>query len=313
MPLALDDLTTLSLFAEVVEKRSFTGAAAAAGMVKATVSRRIAELERRVGCRLLQRTTRSVMPTDEGRRLYEQATRLVATAREATDLLSDVGGQPAGVLRVGAPVAFAQLYLAAAAVDFLRLYPDVQLQLLPRTEPSNLVQEELDIAIRVGTLREASLVARRLAVDNVVAVASRGYIKAHGAPSTLAELSEHEVLRLSWEAQRPGWRFRGRPSRGGLRLQGKFVSSDASVVCEAAALGLGIAMMPSFIVAPAVRSGRLVRLLGDTHISEAPISVVYTARRNLPRRLRAFVDFVVGRYANDKWRDAALLPSTVRT
>jgi DNA-binding transcriptional LysR family regulator len=307
MPLALDDLTTMALFVEVVEKRSFTAAAAAAGMVKATVSRRIAELERRVGCRLLQRTTRSVTPTDEGRRLYEQSVRLVAAAKEATDILSDVRGEPAGVLRVSAPVAFAHLHLTSAVVDFLRLYPDVELQLLPRSGPSNLVQEELDVAVRVGVPSDPSLVARRLAMDTVVAVASRAYVKERGAPAKLSDLESHRVLRLSWEAQRPGWRFRGRASRGGLRLQGNFVSSDAEVVAEAAAHGLGIALLPSFIVAPLVREGRLLRLLGNERISEIPINVVYTPRRNLPRRLRAFVDFLVERYANAKWRQGALL------
>jgi DNA-binding transcriptional LysR family regulator len=307
MPLALEDLTTMALFAEVVERRSFTAAAAAAGMAKATASRRIAELERRVGCRLLQRTTRSVTPTDEGRRLYERCTRLVEVAKEASDVLFDARGAPAGVLRVSAPVAFAHLHLTSAVVDFLRLYPDIELQLLPRSGPSNLVQDELDVAVRIGVPSDTSLVARRLAMDVVAAVASKSYLKAHGAPESLRDLENHSVLRLSWEAMHPGWRFRGRPSRGGLRLHGNFVSSDAGVVCDAAASGLGIALLPSFVLAPLVRSGKLVRILADQRISEIPINVVYTARRSLPRRVRAFVDFLVQRFANDEWRQGALL------
>ena len=307
MTLALEDLATMALFAEVVERRSFTAAAAAAGMAKATVSRRIADLERQVGTRLLQRTTRRVTPTDEGRRLFERCARLIEVAKEATDVLSDVRGTPAGVLRVSAPVAFAHLHLTGAVVDFLRLYPDVEFQLLPRSGPSNLVQDELDVAVRVGVPNDASLVARRLAMDVVVAAASRAYLKAHGTPQTMRDLENHSVLRLSWEAMQPGWRFRGRPSRGGLRLHGSLVSSDAGVVCEAAAQGLGIAVLPSFVLSPLVRSGRLVRILEDVRIADMPISIVYTARRNMPRRVRALVDFLVTRFANPEWRRAALL------
>src|SRR5262249_8545477 len=158
-----------------------------------------------------------VTPTDEGRRLFERCTRLVEVAKEATDVLSDARGVPAGVLRVSAPVAFAHLHLTSAVVDFLRLYPDVELQLLPRSGPSNLVRDELDVAVRVGVPDDTSLVARRLATDVVAAVASRSYLKAHGTPRSLDDLENHSVLRLSWEAMRPGWRFRGRHSRGGLR------------------------------------------------------------------------------------------------
>jgi DNA-binding transcriptional LysR family regulator len=303
MPLALDDLTTMALFAEVIERASFTAAALASGMAKATVSRRISALEKRLGVRLLQRTTRSVVPTDEGRRLYERSVRLVATARAATDVLSDLRGSPAGVLRVSAPMAFAHLHLTSAVVDFLRRYPDIEMQLLPRNGPSNLVQDELDVAVRVGAPRDTSLIARKLAMDGVVAVASRSYLEARGVPESMMELERHVVLRLSWEALRPGWHFRGPSSR----FHGNFVSSDGAVVRDAAAAGLGIAFLPSFIVAAEVRAGRLVRVLGTVRIAEIPINVVYTPRRHLPQRLRVFVDFLLERFATAKWRKSALL------
>jgi DNA-binding transcriptional LysR family regulator len=304
---ALDDLTTLALFAEVVDKRSFTAAAAASGMAKATVSRRIAGLERRLGVRLLQRTTRSITLTEEGQRLYDCSHRLVTTAKEATDLLSDAGVRPAGVLRVSAPVAFAHLHLTSAVVEFLRRFPDIELQLLPRSGPSDLVQQDIDVAIRVGKIADTSLVARRLATDTVVVVGSRSYLDAHGTPRAVADLEGHSVLRLSWEAQQPQWRFRGQQKRWLPNLRGNLVSSDAGVVREAAALGLGLAVLPSFIVAEEVRAGRLVRVLGDKLFADVPIQIIYAERRNLPMRVRVFFDFLVHEFATPAWRQRALL------
>jgi DNA-binding transcriptional LysR family regulator len=307
MSLALEDLTTLALFAEVVDRRSFTAAASISGMAKATVSRRVSELEKRLGTRLLQRTTRSVAPTDEGRRLYDQCRRLVATAKEASDVLSDARGKPAGVLRVSCPVVFAHLHLTPLVVDYLRQNPEVELQLFPRSGPSDLVRQEIDVAIRIGQPKDESLVARRLATDTVVAVAARSYLKAHGAPQARSELAEHTVLRLSWEAEQPGWRSRGRRPNLPTPAPGSLVSSDAGVIRNAAAAGLGIAILPSFMVAAEVRSGRLIRILDAQHLATMPISAVYTARRTLPLRLRSFLDLLVDRFANEAWRKAALL------
>jgi DNA-binding transcriptional LysR family regulator len=307
MPLALEDLTTMALFAEVIERSSFTRAAVAAGMAKATVSRRIAALEKRLGVRLLLRTTRSVVPTDEGRRIYEQSVRLIEAARAATDVLAEARGKPAGTLRISSPMIFAHLHLTTAVVEFLGRYPDIEMQLLPRNGPSNLVQDELDLAVRVGEPRDPSLIARKLAVDTVVAVASRSYLEAHGSPRSLQDLEKHVVLRLSWEAMQPGWHFRGR-AESASRFHGNFVSSDAAVVRDASAAGLGVALLPSFMVAREVRAGALVRLLGDQRIFDIPIVLVYTPRRHLPQRLRVFVDFLVARFASDAWRKMALLP-----
>jgi DNA-binding transcriptional LysR family regulator len=305
--LALGDLTTMALFAEVVEHGSFTSAAAASGMGKATVSRRIAELERRLGVRLLRRTTRHVTVTEEGKRLYERCLQVIGAAKDATELFLDTSGSPAGVLRVGTPIAFAHLHLTAAVVDFLNQHPDIQLQLLPRSTPSNLVAEEIDVAVRVGKIADSSLVARKLATDPVVVVGSSDYFRRSGTPRSLEELQNHVCLRFSWEAEQPRWRFRGRQSRPPLALRGNLVASDATIIREASILGLGLAMLPSHVVAADARAGRLIRVLQHARLPELPIHVVYVGRRNLPTRVRAFVDFLVGRFATRAWREQALL------
>jgi DNA-binding transcriptional LysR family regulator len=303
--LALGDLTTLALFAEVVELRSFTRAAAASGMAKATVSRRIAELERRLGVRLLQRTTRQVTPTEEGKRLYERSMEIVASAKEASEVLLDSSGHPAGVLRVAAPIAFTHQHLTAAVVDFLGRYPDIQVQLIPRSSPSDLVASEIDLAIRIGKA-DSSLVARRLATDAVVVVASPAYFSRHGVPRTLSDLEQHVSLRFSWEAEHPRWRFRGAKRRGALGLKGNLVATDASVIRDAAILGLGVASLPSHVVAEEVRAGRLVRVLERAPLPELPINIVYP-ERTLPARARKLVEFLIDRFATRQWRERALL------
>jgi DNA-binding transcriptional LysR family regulator len=306
--LALEDLTTLSLFVEVVELRSFTAAARASGMAKATVSRRIAELERRVGTRLLRRTTRHVTPTEEGKILFERSVRVVAAAKEASEVLVDAnGGRPAGVLRVAAPLVFAHRHLTAVVVDFLGRHPDVQLQLLPASTPVDLIADEIDVAIRLGKAPD-SCVARRLTTDQIVAVASDAYLRRHGHPKTFADAAGHVSLHLSWEAAHPRWRFRGPPAQtSSLRLRGNLVASDAAVVREAAILGLGLAWLPSHCVADEVRAGLLTRVLESADLPKLPIYVVYPEQRKLPLRVRTFVDFVVERFSNREWRAKALL------
>lgn len=311
--LMLNDLTTMALFAEVVDLRSFTAAALTAGMAKATVSRRIAQLERRLGVRLLQRTTRRVTPTDEGRRLYERCVQIVAAGKQASELLLDAGSRPSGTLRVGAPIAFTHLHLTPLVVKFLERNPEIELQLFPRGTPTDLVAEEIDVAIRIGQPSDSSLVVRRLATDRIVVVAAPSYLRRHGTPRSMADLHSHSCLRFSWEAERPRWHYGGRRPRGNCRsatpLHGNLVASDAAVIRDASILGLGVAILPSHIVAHDVRSSRLVRVLEHEMRDEVPINVVYAQRRRLPVRVRAFVDFVVTSLATPGWRDSALLVS----
>ena len=304
----LSDLTTMALFAEVVELRSFTAAAASAGMAKATVSRRIAGLERRLGVRLLQRTTRRVAPTEEGKRLYERCRQVVAAGKEATELLLDTSRRPAGTLRVGAPIAFTHLHLTSVVVKFLERHPEIELQLLPRSRPADLVAEEIDVAIRIGQPAEASLVVRRLATDACVVVGSDAYLRRNGTPRTVADLARHACLRFSAEAEHPRWRLRRRICRSSPALRGNLVATDAAVIRDAAVMGLGLAILPSHIVAPDVVSGRLIRVLEETALEEVAINVVYSQRRSLPARVRVFVDFLVACLSTPEWKERALLP-----
>jgi DNA-binding transcriptional LysR family regulator len=303
--LSPDDLPTLAVFAEVVERRSFTAAAAAVGLAKSAISRRIAALETRMGVRLLQRTTRLVSPTEEGQRLYLHCAQLVAAARRADLVLSSADGS--GPVRVSAAVAFAQLHLTAAVAEFLRRHPGVAVHLDANDRVVDLVGDGIDVAIRVGRLADSSLVARRLVSDPVVAVASPAYVQRSGAPRHLSDLDRHVCLRYStaWvgEDRLPWTRRATRERTAGRRL----VAGDAVIVCRAAVEGLGIALLPSHVVAAEVAAGRLVRLLGQVPLPRVDIWLVYPTQRHMPSRVRSLIDFLVGRFRDRAWQRRSLL------
>src|SRR5262245_4350879 len=303
--LSPDDLPTLAVFAEVVERGSFTAAASAVGWAKSAVSRRVAVLEARMGVRLLQRTTRRVSPTAEGQRLYQECAQLVAVARRADLVLSNTEGD--GAVRVSAAAAFAQLHLVAALVEFLRQHPGTAVHLDASDRVVDLVGDNVDVAIRVGRLPDSSLVARRLISDPVVAVASPAYVKRMGAPRHLSDLDRHTCLRYSREwfgADRLPWTRRATRERAAGR---RLVSGDAVVVVRAAVEGLGVALLPSHMVAADVVAGRLERILGQVVFPRIDVWLLFPAQRQMASRVRRLIDFLVARFRSRAWQRGALL------
>jgi DNA-binding transcriptional LysR family regulator len=310
--LSPDDLPTLAVFAEVVDRRSFTAAAAAVGLAKSAISRRIALLEKRMGVRLLRRTTRVVSPTEEGRRLYQHCARLIAAAREADLVLSST--QRDGPVRVSAPVAFAQLHLTAGVAEFLRRQSDATVHLDATDRLVDLVADGVDLAVRFGRLADSSLVARRLFRDAIVGVASPQYLEHRGAPRHASDVHRHVWLRYSTEwfrGDRPPW-MRRRATRA--RAAGRrFIGGDVVVVSRAAAEGLGIAMLPSHVVAADVAAGRLVRILEHWPLPLIDVWLIHPRQRPMPARVRSLLDFFVARFRDRAWQRRALLaPARVR-
>ena len=306
-----DDLPTLAVFAEVVDRRSFTAAAAAVGLAKSAISRRIALLEKRMGVRLLRRTTRVVSPTEEGRRLYQHCARLIAAAREADLVLSSTRRD--GPVRVSAPVAFAQLHVTAGVADFLHRQPDATVHLDATDRIVDLVAEGVDLAIRFGRLADSRVVARRLFRDAIVAVASPRYLEDHGVPRHGSDAHRHIWLRYSTEwfrGDRPPW-MRRRATR--TRAAGRrFIGGDVVVVGRAAAEGLGIAMLPSHVVAADVAAGRLVRILENWPLPLIDVWLIHRGEGPLPARVQGLRDFLVARFRDRAWQRRALLAPAAR-
>jgi len=305
--LSVDELVALALFAEVVERRSFTAGAAAAGMAKSVVSRRIAALERRLGMQLLHRSTRRLAPTPAGLRLYERCTELVAAARRARGALADSSSRPQGTLRVSGTSAFARMHLTPAVADFVERHPEVDVQLFPTDRAVDQLAEGFDVAVRIGRPADSWLVARTLVIDRVVLVASPRYLERRGVPRRVPDLAGHLRLRFSTAAEHTVWG--NPPEHGPFGVPGRvaLMTNDATVLRDAALLGMGLAVLPSFVVAADVREGALVRVLESVRLPEVQISAVHPQRPHLPACARLFIDALAERFRSPSWRRASLL------
>jgi DNA-binding transcriptional LysR family regulator len=281
---SIEEIVSLALFARVVEQRSFTHAARALGLSKSVVSARVARLEERLGLRLLHRTTRRVTPTEEGLALYDRAARLVAAADE--EVGETASGAPRGLVRVSAPARLAELYLAAPIAEFLAKNDAARVELVTSDRLVDLVKEGFDLAIRISTLRDSSLVARRLATDRLVVAAAPSYLARSGTRRVPEDLSQHECLRSAHIPANGEWGFRGVSSGARVSGGGRFVASDAGVLKEAAAAGLGLAVLPSCLIAPELASGRLVVVLEGFPRRELGIHAVHPHRRLVPPKVR---------------------------
>ncbi|MFT3913555.1 MAG: LysR family transcriptional regulator [Anaeromyxobacteraceae bacterium] len=297
----LDELASMALFARVVRLGSFTAAANEARLAKSAVSKRVAALERRHGVRLLARTTRRLSPTEEGLRFYEQCAALVAAAEAAERGVAGVRQRPAGKVRVDAPITFAQTYLARPVAAFLAAHPDVEVELTTENRQVDLVAGGLDVVLRVARLQPSSLVARKLAPVELVVVGAPSYLARAGTPRTPADLVHHECLHYAVVPREAEWRFgRGAAARP-YPARGRLASTDGTVLREAAAAGLGLAVMPDFMAAPALAAGRLVRVLEDHPMEPAGLHALHADRRLVPARVRAFLDALGAHFARPDW------------
>lgn len=298
------DLNQIVVFVRVVEAGSFSGAARSMDLPKSTVSRRLASLERRLGVRLVERTTRKLRLTDIGADYYERCRRILADLGEAEAMVRETQAAPSGVLRVTAPVDLGLDYLDGVAVEFCRQYPEVRLVMTLTSRVVDLVAEGYDVAIRAGRLRDSSLVGKKIASETARLYAAPSYLEEEGAPSCLNDLRAHECLVFGDDVG-ARWRFEGPRGREEVSVNGPIASNDLGFVRRAAIRGAGIAWLPVMSCVDDVAAGRLVPVLPDHSSSGGSLYVVYPSARHLPAKVRVFVDFVTERVR-------ALLPSGAR-
>jgi DNA-binding transcriptional LysR family regulator len=284
----VDYLNDMALFVEVVKTRSFRRAADALGMPNSTLSRRISLLEEGIGLRLLNRTTRKIELTEAGQLYYERCSRIVEEARIAYEELGDMVAQPTGVLRVSLPVDFATTYLAPLLPEFAMLYPGISFDfdLTPRNV--DLVGEPFDLAIRMATPENSSLINRVIARMTGRFYASPEYLDVNGLPSRPGELEEHQCLTMptmtTWTAQSGN-------KTVSPKVGSRFRMNSVSMIRQLAVLGLGIAFLPERIVAEDLKAGRLKRLLPEWQGAEQPVYAV-TETRLLPAKTQRFIEFL---------------------
>ena len=301
----MNRLAALEAFVRVAETQSFSEAARRLRVGKSAVSREVASLEAELGVRLINRTTRSLSLTDAGRSYFERAQRILADLDEADRAVTEHGSSPRGKLKVSAPVSFGFLHLAPALADFLALYPDVNLEISFNDRFVDLVIEGFDVALRIGVLEDSRLIARRLAPARIVVAGSPKYLAERGVPLTPDDLARHECLsNLNIRTGRE-WRFQrldGSPWPTPVNARISMDNGDALRVC--AVNGLGLVMLPSFIVGAQLQSGALVSILESFAPQFSSINAVYPHARHLSSAVRAFVDFLATRYGPKPYWDA---------
>ena len=298
----MDKFQEMASFVAVVEAGSFVGAADATGLSKAAVSRHVAELEQRLGARLLHRTTRRLSLTDDGQLFFTRAKEMLAAIDEAESEISSRSGEPSGLLRINAPLTFGVLHLAPLWGRFAQLYPKVSLDIELSDRVVDLVEEGYDLAVRITNLPNSQLVSRRLASTRMVACASPQYLALHGTPAHPDELARHEVISYSYFAARDEWSFIA-PDNSSVTVRTHArIHANNGDTCRAAALDhQGVILQPDFIVADDLRRGALVELLPNYRAMTLGIHAVYPSRKHLPIKTRRLVDFLVEAFAVPGW------------
>jgi DNA-binding transcriptional LysR family regulator len=296
----MDRFADMQLYVSVVETGSISAAAERLNLAKSAVSRRLADLETRLGVSLIHRTTRRLNLTDTGRAYYDRCIVILADLEEAESAVSQSHRALQGRLKVALPHSFGLLHLAPLIQDFMTRHPEVRFELDFNDRQIDLMQEGFDLAIRIATLADSSLIARRLAPIRHAVCASPDYLARYGTPSVAADLAHHVGLAYS-NLNDPGlWSYRGPDGLpGSVRVPLRLAASSGEFLIRAAIAGEGLILFPTFYLHEALRSGQLVKVLTDHSWPELSAYAVYPPTRHLSSRVRAFIDFVADRLAGE--------------
>lgn len=294
----MDRFADLSMFVAVVDSGGISAAAERLGVAKSAVSRRLADLEGRLGAQLLRRTTRRLTLTDSGRAFHERAKNILADLEEAEQSVSQAHGALRGRLKVALPLAYGIRHVGPLITEFMALHPAVEFDLDFNDRRIDLMQEGFDLAIRVARLPDSSLIARRLAPVPSALCASPDYLARHGTPARAADLAGHEALVYSNLANPDTWNFVGPEGQpGSVKVPVRLRANNGEFLTRAAIAGHGIILHPTFYLDEAIRAGQLVSLLTDHAWPQVNAYAVYPPTRHLSRRVRALVDFLAERLA----------------
>jgi DNA-binding transcriptional LysR family regulator len=296
------DLNEILVFTRVVETKSFTGAADLLGLPKSTVSRKLAQLEERLGVRLLQRTTRKLALTDAGQVYYERCSRIVADAAAAEKLVTDMQSTPRGMLRVTGPIDLSTTFLGPIFADFCSLHPEISIELDASDRVVDLIEDGFDVGIRFGPLNESTFAARRLCRIHMQLLAAPGYLAKRGTPQVIDDLDEHDRVLFTPVTRMQSWELRGPEGEVyELARPARFASNNLAAVRSVLLEGGGIGIAPDFLVATDLARGALVHVLPqwEGHVTE--FFAVYPGRQNLPSKLQLFLDHLTRAFNPPPW------------
>ena len=300
----MDHLFCMRLFTRVVELGSFARASEELDVARATTTHAIAQLEKKLGVRLLHRTTRKLSPTEDGRAYYESCVRILGDISEAEDALSKAARSPRGRLRVSVPHSFTRLIFFPALPRFMAKYPDLELEVMVSDTALDLVESGVDCAIRgVAIPDDSMLVARHISNVRWITCASPAYLRKNGTPRRVEELARHECVRfISPSTHRVApWRFEKGPDPETFTPRGRVAVNSLEAAAAVAASGIGIAQVPEPLALPGLRERNLKAVLLDCIAPAPPLNVVYPSNRYLTAKVRAFADFVAEIFPSERW------------
>lgn len=284
---------SMNAFVKVVSLGSYAEAGRALGVTRSAVSKAVMELERLLGARLLERTTRRIRPTEAGLAYYERCADILALVEETELQVSRLHDEPKGVLKVNAPMSFGIRHLGRITASFMKLYPELRVELTLTDRFINPLEEGVDVTVRIGALADSSLIARKLAPARRALVASPAYIAERGEPRTLAELAHHRCLSYGHTTMLQRWQLRDGDEIVSIPITSCLCSNNGDVLRDAALNGNGIAKLPAFLVGSDLRSGALRTVLPEHPPTELGIYALYAPNRYLAAKTRVFVDFLV--------------------
>jgi LysR family transcriptional regulator for bpeEF and oprC len=295
----MDRLDVMRLFVRIAETGSFSKAARAAGVGQPTASKQIAALEERLGAQLLHRTSRGLNLTDAGQAYYELSIRLLSEIEAAESSVGRGKTSPSGLLRVALSAAFGRMYVVPRLPEFFARYPDLAIDLDISERHVNLIEDGVDVAIRIGFLADSTLIARRIGSMQLVTVASPEYLDRRGEPATPADLERHTtVVFMSRGAPRP-WKFRGPSGVITVEPKGLVRTNDAEHIRAAVRAGLGVTLAAGWLFAPDIASDAVRPLLRDFASDPYPIHAVHPSGRIIPAKVKTFVDFLARVFAEE--------------
>ncbi len=293
----MDHFKQISTFVDVAAKGSLSAAARAEDIAPAMIGRRLDALEARLGVKLLQRTTRKIVLTNEGAAFLENCQRILADLENAESLVSERSAKASGHLTISAPAGFGRQHVAPLIPSFLSEHHEVAVTLNLNDRVVDLIGEGIDVAIRIADLADSNLIGIKLADNKRVVVAAPSYAKRHGVPRSLDDLSKHNCLAMSSEGSQRGWTFRQNGKNVTLKVTGNMVCNDGAVLHDWALSGKGLAWRSMWEVGNAIDSGKLVTVLDEFAAPGNDIYAVFAQRQHLPLRIRAFVDFLRHAYS----------------
>lgn len=291
----MDRFESMSILVTVSEAGSLSAAARRLGTPLPTVSRKVSDLEKHLKTRLLDRSSRRVTLTDSGRSYVVACKRILEEVGEAERAAAGEYSAPKGDLIITAPIVFGRLHVLPIAIEFLKAYPDIDIRIALADRVVNILEDHVDLAVRIGELPDSSLMARRLGSIRRVVCGSPAYFAERGAPKSPAELGRHDCVTFEGMMSADAWTFTIGKSDASVAIHSRLIVNTAEAAIDAAIAGVGVTRVLSYQAAAAVRAGALAIVLQDFEVSPSPVNLVYPGQRLLPLKLRAFLDFAAPR------------------